>query len=209
MFLYKTVMDYGEAEIVIEKSRFIARVMPVETYEEAQAFVSEMKQEYKSATHNVPAIICGPKQEMQWASDDGEPSGTSGLPMLKLVADEGLTNLAIVVTRYFGGVKLGTGGLSRAYTTIAKLGIESARPAEVHEGCEMVFQIDYSYLPKIQNASKNGMFEIGETKFTDIVELSVSCMSENTAEVKANIQNLCLGQARIITEKNTIKKIQI
>ena len=88
MYLYKTAYEYAEAEIVIVKSRFIARVMPIESYEDGQTFVAAMKQEYKSATHNVPAIVFGKKQEMQWASDDGEPSGTSGMPMLKMIADQ-------------------------------------------------------------------------------------------------------------------------
>ena len=112
MFLYNSVCEYGEAEYVIQKSRFIAHAVPVESYEEAKEFVADIKEQYRDATHNVPAIITGPKQEMQWASDDGEPSGTSGLPVLKMIAGEGLTNLAVVITRYFGGIKLGTGGLA-------------------------------------------------------------------------------------------------
>lgn len=209
MFLYKTVRDYGEAEIVIERSRFIARVKPVNSYEEAQAFVSEIKQENKQATHNVPAIVVGPKQEMQWASDDGEPSGTSGLPMLKMITDEGLTNLAIVVTRFFGGIKLGTGGLSRAYTSIAKLGIAAARQVEVHEGVELVYRLDYSYLPKIQNAARSNLFQIESTNYTDVVELSISCMSEDEEEVKASILNLCNGKNGLVSKKNILNKIAI
>lgn len=209
MYLYKTVKDYGEAEIVIEKSRFIARVMPVNSYEEAQAFVNEIKQANKQATHNVPAIVVGSKQEMQWASDDGEPSGTSGLPMLKMITDEGLTNTAIVVTRFFGGIKLGTGGLSRAYTSIAKLGIQSAGIVEVHEGVELTYRIDYSFLPRIQNASRNNLFHIDDTVYTDVVELRLSCMSENEEEVEAQIQNLCNGQSNLVSKKNILNKLDI
>ncbi len=205
MFLYKTAFDYAEAEVVIQKSRFIARVMPIDSYEEGQAFVAEMKQEYKDATHNVPAIIFGRKQEMQWASDDGEPSGTSGLPMLKLIADLGLTNVAIVVTRYFGGVKLGTGGLSRAYTGTAKAGIEAAGVCGVAESIYTTYEIEYSHLSKIQNATRGGQFEISSVQYTSMIEIEISCLAENEEEVRNMIQNLTLGQA---VEKSTEKKLK-
>lgn len=209
MYLYKSVFKYGEAEYVIEKSRFIAHVKPVESYDEAQQFVSEIKQEYKSATHNVPAIICGTKQEMQWASDDGEPSGTSGLPVLKMIADEELTNLAIVITRYFGGIKLGTGGLARAYTAAAKLGIEAAGICQVCESTSMVYEIDYSFLAKLQNASKDGMFVIEDTQFTDKVTVTLECMVEYTDQTKSLISDLTSGQAVQKSEKNCLKRYEI
>ncbi len=209
MFLYKTVYEYGEAEIIIQKSRFIARVMPVESYEEGQAFVAQMKQEYKDATHNVPAIVCGPKQEYQWASDDGEPSGTSGLPVLKLITDLGLTNIAVVITRYFGGVKLGTGGLSRAYTSLAKAGIDEAGICEVTESVVFSCEVEYTVLPKIQNAAKDGLFEIGEIQYADKVTLEVSCRSEDASETESKLQNITLGQVVIKDEKKDLKKIKI
>lgn len=209
MYLYKSVYEYGEAEYVIEKSRFIAHVKPVGSYEEAQQFVSEIKQEYKSATHNVPAIICGNKQEVQWASDDGEPSGTSGLPVLKMLSDEELTNLAIVITRYFGGIKLGTGGLARAYTAAAKLGIEAAGICQVCESSSIVYELDYSFLAKLQNLAKDGMFEIADTQFTDKVTVKLECMIENTDEVKRMVMDMTSGQAVIKSEKNSIKRFKI
>ena len=112
MVLYKSIYEYAEAEYIVEKSRFIAHASPAETSDEAKLFVAEIKEKYKDATHNVPAFICGPGMEHQWQSDDGEPQGTSGMPILKLISSEELTNLVIVVTRYFGGIKLGTGGLA-------------------------------------------------------------------------------------------------
>ncbi|MDD5823564.1 MAG: YigZ family protein [Firmicutes bacterium] len=209
MYLYKTVYEYGEAEIVIEKSRFIARVMPIESYEEGQTFVAEIKQQYKDATHNVPAIIFGRKQEMQWASDDGEPSGTSGMPMLKVMADMGLTNLAVVVTRYFGGVKLGTGGLSRAYSSLAKAGIEAAGICEVKKSIDLDCQMEYTYFPRVQNSAKDGLFEIHNIEYSDKVSMTVSCMEENGEEMKSRLQNLTLGQVLITEEKNILKKFKI
>lgn len=209
MYLYKTVYEYGKAEYVVEKSRFIAHVQPVNSYEEAQGFVNKIKQEYKDATHNVPAIIFGPGQEMQWASDDGEPSGTSGLPMLKMIKDEGLTNLAIVVTRYFGGIKLGTGGLARAYTHAAKLGLESAGCCEIREGHYFKYSFDYSYLSKLQNLSKNGNFDIVEAVYSDKVSATLECLEEYSESLINLMTDLTSGQAVLVEEKKCIKRFRI
>lgn len=209
MYLFKSVYEYAEAEYVVEKSRFITHVQPVSSYEEAQNFVAKIKQEYKSATHNVPAIICGPKQEMQWASDDGEPGGTSGLPMLKMISDEGLTNLAVVVTRYFGGIKLGTGGLSRAYTTAAKMGIEAAGICEVKESTSIRYEFDYSYLAKLQNLSKDGFFEIGNIEYAEKIRGDLTCLSEDTEKLKSIVTDVTSGQAILIEEKNCLKRFRI
>ena len=131
MELYKTVKKEAEAEQIIEKSRFTAHVKPVETKEEADEFIASVKSRYKDATHNVPAMVLGDKFQIQWASDDGEPQGTSGAPIVQMLVKEGITNVAVVVTRYFGGIKLGTGGLVRAYTSSAKLGIDAAQVCAV------------------------------------------------------------------------------
>ncbi len=105
MELYKTVKKEAEAEQIIEKSRFTAHVKPVETKEEADEFIASVKSRYKDATHNVPAMVLGDKFQIQWASDDGEPQGTSGAPIVQMLVKEGITNVAVVVTRYFGGNK--------------------------------------------------------------------------------------------------------
>ena len=207
MVLYKSVYQPAEAEYTVQKSRFIAHVTPIESYEEGQAFVTEIKQKYKDATHNVPAIISGFKQEMQWASDDGEPSGTSGLPMLKMVADEGLTNLAIVVTRYFGGIKLGTGGLARAYTTAAKSGIEACGICEVVESVSLQYEFDYSYLAKLQNLAGNGRFDIDNLVYTDKVSAELNCMSEERDYVVGIMSDLTLGQGKLVFEmRKTLRR---
>lgn len=209
MYLYRSVCKYGEAEYVIEKSRFIAHVQPVLSYEEAQEFVNKIKQEYRSATHNVPAIICGPGQEYQWASDDGEPSGTSGLPVLKMIADEGITNVAIVITRYFGGIKLGTGGLARAYTAAAKLGLEAAGVCEVRESAELTYEIDYSLLSRIQNSARDGSFDIADVQYTDKVLITLDCLSEKQPEIMRFLSDISSGQAVLKAEKNSVKRIEI
>ena len=126
MKLYSTVFSEARAEQEIERSKFITTVRPVDTREEAEEFFAEVRKEFKDATHNVPAMVIGDKMQIQWASDDGEPQGTSGAPIVQMLVREGITNTALVVTRYFGGIKLGTGGLVRAYTGSARLGIEAA-----------------------------------------------------------------------------------
>ncbi len=209
MLLYKSVCGYGEAEYIVEKSRFIAHAMPVTSLEEAREYVASVKEEYRDATHNVPAIICGPKQEIQWASDDGEPSGTSGLPMLKLISGEGLTNLAVVVTRYFGGIKLGTGGLARAYTASAKLGIDAAGRCEVMESTLLRYELDYSYISKLQNMSADGIFDIVEPEYSDVVRAGIRCLAEKTDEIRGMITNLTSGQAKLLSEEKGTIRVRI
>ena len=164
MELYKTVSGPGEAEQIIDKSRFIAHVMPVETKDEADAFLSEIRSRYKDATHNVPAFVIGDKFQIQWGSDDGEPQGTSGAPMVQMLVKEGITNVAVVVTRYFGGIKLGTGGLVRAYTGSAKLGLEAAGICRVMEIVRLKVRMDYTHLAKVQNAASDVLPEAGAAR---------------------------------------------
>ena len=129
---YKTILTQAEAEIVEKKSRFIATVRPVKTEEEAKAFIEEMKKKYWNATHNVFAYQIGERNELQRFSDDGEPQGTAGMPVLTVLSGEEIKNTVIVVTRYFGGTLLGTGGLVRAYGKAAKEAVLAAGIAEIN-----------------------------------------------------------------------------
>lgn len=208
MYLYDSLYGTGEAEYIVEKSRFIAHACPVTSFDEGKAFAAGIRAEYRDATHNVPAIICGMKQEMQWASDDGEPGGTSGLPVLKMIAAEGLTNLAVVITRYFGGIKLGTGGLSRAYTMAARLGIEAAGICEVRESCLLTYEFDYSMYSPLVNLSGEGSFEITDPKFTDVVTAEIRCMSETADSLKQQMNNMSGGKARLISETSGIIRLK-
>ena len=209
MFLYNSILDYGEAEYIVEKSRFIAHAMPVTSLNVAREYVASVKEEYRDATHNVPAIIVGAKQEVQWASDDGEPSGTSGLPMLKLISGEGLTNLAVVVTRYFGGIKLGTGGLARAYTAAARLGLDAAGRCEVMESALIRYEFDYSYLSKLQNLAGEGKFELVDPEYSDVVRAGIRCLTEDEGEIRGIMTNLTSGQAKIISEERGVIRLKI
>ena len=123
--VYRTIKEYGEDEVIINKSRFIGYSSPINSEEEAIDFINLIKSKHKDATHNVYAYVFGEESNIQRFNDDGEPSGTAGIPVLEVIKKEDLRNIVVVVTRYFGGVKLGGGGLIRAYTKGAKLGIDS------------------------------------------------------------------------------------
>lgn len=222
MELYKTVRTQAEAVQVIDKSRFIAHVCPVESREEADAFLAEIREKYKDATHNVPAMVIGDKSQIQWASDDGEPQGTSGAPMVQMMVKEGLTNLIVVVTRYFGGIKLGTGGLVRAYTSSAKLGLEAAGVCSVREMAELTVKIDYPYLAKIQNMASEQLdleeadregeenlsnFRIANIQYTDKIEMKIQTFPGSLTNVELLFQNITSGKAEVISQKTVREKV--
>jgi uncharacterized YigZ family protein len=147
---YRVVYEGGEGEIVEKKSRFIATVRPVESEEEAVAFIGEMKKKYWDARHNCSAFVIGSRQEMTRCSDDGEPAQTAGRPMLDVLLREGITNVAVVVTRYFGGVLLGTGGLVRAYQAATQAGLSASRIIEKRLGRKLIIHTDYNGLGRLQ-----------------------------------------------------------
>lgn len=222
MELYKTVRKQAEAVQVIDKSRFIAHVFPVESREEADAFLAEIREKYKDATHNVSAMVIGDKSQIQWASDDGEPQGTSGAPMVQMMVKEGLTNLIVVVTRYFGGIKLGTGGLVRAYTSSAKLGLEAAGVCSVREMAELTVKIDYPYLAKIQNMASEQLdleeadregeenlsnFRIANIQYTDKIEMKIQTFPGSLTNVELLFQNITSGKAEVISQTTVREKV--
>ena len=222
MELYKTVRKQAEAVQVIDKSRFIAHVCPVESREEADAFLAEIREKYKDATHNVPAMVIGDKSQIQWASDDGEPQGTSGAPMVQMMVKEGLTNLIVVVTRYFGGIKLGTGGLVRAYTRSAKLGLEAAGVCSVREMAELTVKIDYPYLAKIQNMASEQLdleeadregeenlsnFRIANIQYTDKIDMKIQTFPGSLKNVELLFQNITSGKAEVISQTTVREKV--
>ena len=204
MYLFRSVYGYGEAEYVIERSRFIAHVSPAETPEEARLFIAGIKDKYKDATHNVPAFVCGRGSEHQWQSDDGEPQGTSGMPVLKLITSEELTNVAVVITRYFGGIKLGTGGLARAYTHAAKLGIEQAGICEVKESALLKYSFDYTHLGKIQNLVADRGFDLKDVEYTNTVSAIISCPEEDAGSLRSAVSDLTAGKAILLSEDTVL-----
>ena len=201
MILYKTVEKTATAEQIIEKSKFIAHVSPVETKEAGEAFIARIKMENKGATHNVPAMVIGDKFQIQWASDDGEPQGTSGAPMVQMLVSQGITNVAVVVTRYFGGIKLGTGGLVRAYTGTAKLGIEAAGVIEIQEKENFYINFDYSYLSKLQNISEAESYTMENIQYAESVTAIVSTVPEKSESLEKLLNNVTNGTVKILNRK--------
>ncbi|BEP29981.1 YigZ family protein [Helicovermis profundi] len=182
MYLYKTIKKFSSAEEVVNKSRFIGYSKPVKTIEEATEFIEEIKKKHKDATHNVPVYLLGEKMDVQKYSDDGEPSGTAGVPILSMLKNEKITNVVVVVTRYFGGIKLGTGGLVRSYTNIAKKSLENAGIIEVDEFIRIAIEIEYTLHGKLLNYINNEDSVIIEnTIYTDKVKM-ILLISKNEYE---------------------------
>lgn len=192
---YKTVYRGGEGEITEKKSRFIANVVPVSSEEEAEEFIESMKKKYWDARHNCYAYIIGERGEIKRFSDDGEPGGTAGKPILEVLAGEGITNAAIVVTRYFGGTLLGTGGLVRAYGAAAKAGLSASAVINKIPGMRLSITTDYTGLGKIQYLLGQRGITVLDTVYTDKVEMEALVSLKEGAAVKAEIREGTNGQA--------------
>lgn len=148
--VYKTVYKPAQGQIEEKKSKFIATVCSASTKEDAEQFIAEVKKKYPDARHNCSAYILGEEGQIMHSSDDGEPAGTAGKPMLEVLMGEGLTNTAVVVTRYFGGILLGTGGLVRAYTQATKAGLMEAGQIEKRKGYSVNIILGYTDVGKMQ-----------------------------------------------------------
>lgn len=210
----KTVFEGGEGEIVEKKSRFIATVRPVSSEEEAAAFIAEMKKKYWDAKHNCSAFVIGDHQELTRCSDDGEPAQTAGRPMLDVLLREGIHNTAVVVTRYFGGVLLGTGGLVRVYQKAVQEGLANSIVIEKQSGRKLVIGTDYTGLGKLQYLiAQKGLATI-DTIYTDKVELILMVPAELTSETEKDVIEATNGNADISWGEEVLyamieKKLQI
>ncbi|MDQ6420339.1 YigZ family protein [Paenibacillus sp. LHD-117] len=194
---YRTVRQEAHNEIVIKKSRFIGHAKPVQSEEEAVAYIEEIKRLHRQATHNCSAYVVGERDQHQKASDDGEPSGTAGKPILEVIKNKGLKNVAVVVTRYFGGIMLGAGGLVRAYTDGAVAGIEAAGEIELVLHREVFVDVDYTWYGKLENELHGRGTRVGGTEFTDRV--IVCCLPEEPEKESfiAWMTDLTQGQVTI------------
>lgn len=166
---YKTLYQGGVGEIVEKKSRFIATVEKIETEEEALAFIAKMKKQYWDARHNCYAFVAGKNHELQRCSDDGEPNGTAGRPMLEVLLREDIHNIVVVVTRYFGGTLLGTGGLVRAYQKSVQEGLANSIIIERLQGQRLDIHTDYNGIGKIQYITAQQSVFVLDTEYTDKV----------------------------------------
>lgn len=192
---YKTVYEGGTGEIVEKKSCFIANVRPVETEEEALAFIEEMKKKYWDARHNCSAYILGERQEQMRCSDDGEPSQTAGKPMMDVLDGAGLTNTAVVVTRYFGGTLLGTGGLVRAYSAAVQEGLKNSRIITKYWGTELLVGTDYNGIGKLQYLFGQRQIPILDAEYTDQVQFTVLVPVSRVQEIRKAVTEATSGQA--------------
>ncbi len=196
--VYKTVYGTGTAEIVEKKSRFIASVKQVTSEEEAISFVNEVKSKYRDARHNVYAYVVS-ENNISRFTDDGEPSGTAGAPVLDVILKEELTDTAIVVTRYFGGTLLGTGGLVRAYGKAAKDGVTNAKICEKIYCHEVSMRIPYDMLGKINYILDNGEYIKGATEYAEDVIV--------TAFIKYDLLDTFLNEIKETTNALITPKI--
>lgn len=194
---YKTVYEGGEGEIVEKKSRFIATVRPVESEEEALAFLEEMKKKYWDARHNCYVYSVGMNREFTRCSDDGEPSGTAGRPMLDVILGEDIYNVAVVVTRYFGGVLLGTGGLVRAYSKAVQEGLASSKVILKQKGIALKITTDYTGIGKIQYIAGERKLPILDSEYTDKVVMKLLVPVQDVGSVEKAITEGTNGRAGI------------
>lgn len=191
---YRVLLEGGEGEYVEKKSRFIATIRKCESEEEATAFIEEMKKKYWDARHNCSAFVIGPRGELTRCSDDGEPGGTAGRPMLEVLLGEGIRNIAVVVTRYFGGVLLGTGGLVRAYTQAVKAGIRNCTLGRMRYGWKVEIRTDYNGIGKILYLLGNAGIEPLESNYTDAVSLRILAPAEEAAKLEKEMVEATSGK---------------
>ena len=201
MHIYKTTAQNGTASYEIQKSRFIAYTSHVETEAEARDFVTAIKKKHFDARHNCSAWVLGADSSQQKSNDDGEPGGTAGNPILEAIKQHGLTNVVVVVTRYFGGIKLGAGGLIRAYSHTASLGLEATPCLEVKPFCLMEAEMDYSLLGTVENWIRNEELRTGETAYLDKVTVRLLVEPADCEAISAELTNLTAAQCKITIHK--------
>ncbi len=194
---YRVLLEGGEGEIVEKKSRFIATIRRVETEEEAQAFIDEMKKKYWDARHNCSAFVIGSRGELTRCSDDGEPSGTAGRPMLEVLTGEGIRNIAVVVTRYFGGTLLGTGGLVRAYTQAVKEGLKACTVGTMCLGSEIQVTTDYNGIGKILYLLGQRGIEAKDSNYGENVTLNLVIRASDVESLSKEMVEVTCGKVEI------------
>lgn len=193
----RVVLEEGTGEITEKKSRFIATVKRVESEEEAAAFTEAMKKKYWDASHNCSAVVLGKRGEWTRSSDDGEPSGTAGRPMLEVLLGERLRDVAVVVTRYFGGTLLGTGGLARAYAGAVKAGLAACRLGTVLAGVRMSVETDYTGIGRILRLLEERGIRPLESLYTEKVTLTLPVPLEQKEALEKEITEATAGRAGV------------
>ena len=204
---YRTIKEDGQVQEEIKKSRFICHAKRVYSEEEARDFITAIKKEHYKATHNCSAFIVGERSEIKRTSDDGEPSGTAGLPMLGVLENHNLTNVCVVVTRYFGGIKLGAGGLIRAYAGSVALAVKEIGIIEIKEQAGIQIHMTYAQYQEYGNFLKeHNLIEL-ETNFTDKVDTMIFIDKEKKYDIKADLIEFFNGKVTL-TDKG-LREVEV
>lgn len=190
---YKTLLRAASDEFVVNKSRFIGHGQPCETEEEALAFLARMRTEYRDATHNCYAYIIGPNMGVMRYSDDGEPGGTAGMPIIEVMKARDVTNAAVVVTRYFGGVLLGAGGLVRAYTQGAACALNACGVGVMHPTARYLMEIGYPLLNRMDFFLKDEPVRVEDRTFTDVITYTLVVRCADEEAFLARLTNMSEG----------------
>ena len=206
----KIILETKETEIVEKKSRFIANIARVSSEEEALEFIDKIKKKYYDARHNCYAYIIGDKGDKKKCSDDGEPQRSAGMPMMEVLENQGYFDIAVVVTRYFGGTLLGVGGLIRAYQGAVIEGLNASVSGEIHEGFRAKYKFGYDFYGKIKYIAESENIVIEDTLFDETVTMSLifndseseRLQKKLVEETNANIERLLLEKIKYITVDN-------
>ena len=204
---FRTIKEDGQVQEEIKKSRFICHIKRVTTEDEARNFIQAVKKEHYKATHNCSAFILGERSEMKRSSDDGEPSGTAGMPMLGVLENHQLTNVCAVVTRYFGGIKLGAGGLIRAYAGSVALAIKEIGIVHIKEQLGLRLTLSYSQYQELPNFLKAKQLQEQDTAFTDQVQTTIFVDKDDKDSVIESLIELFNGKIDIVEQG--LRKVEV
>ena len=194
---FRTIKEDGQVQEEIKKSRFICHAKRVYSEEEARDFITAIKKEHYKATHNCSAFIVGERSEIKRTSDDGEPSGTAGVPMLGVLENHNLTNVCVVVTRYFGGIKLGAGGLIRAYAGSVALAVKEIGIIEIKEQAGIAIQMSYAQYQEYSNFLREHKLTEIETNFTDQIDTIIYVDKEEKENIKSALVEFFNGKVTL------------
>ena len=200
MTSYKTIRQEAQDEFIVNKSRFIGYACPCETEEEALAFLKRIREKHRDATHNCYAYVIGANAGIMRYSDDGEPGGTAGLPMMEVLKNRGVVNCCVVVTRYFGGVLLGAGGLVRAYTHGTAIALDAARVVVMEPSRHLLCEVAYPMWDRVQHWLKDQPVQVLSTEFTTAVTFTLAVRERDEAEVEAGLIRLTDSRVEILPE---------
>ena len=204
---FRTIKEDGQIQEEIKKSRFICHIKRVTTEDEARNFIQAVKKEHYKATHNCSAFILGERSEMKRSSDDGEPSGTAGVPMLGVLENQQLTNVCAVVTRYFGGIKLGAGGLIRAYSSNVALAIKEIGIVHIKEQLGLRLTLSYSQYQELPNFLKANHLQEQDTSFTEQVQTTIFVDKDDKDSVIEELIELFNGKIEITDQG--LRKVEV